>query len=95
MKGLKIFFPPFDTIVCDPLLKKYFFDYKTKSAAKEIAIGSYGVIIEKYMPPKSALFLHNKNIVAIYLNGRLSLNKVKIKKLEVIFEWEKYKDGLK
>ena len=85
MKGLEIFFPPFDTIVCDPLLKKYFFKYKTESPAKEIAIGSYGVIVEKFMPKKSALFLHNKNIVAIYLNGKLSINKLKVKSLATLF----------
>ena len=96
MKGLEIFFPPFDTIVCDPELEKYFVDHTEKIEPGKNMMGGYAIIVEKYLPENSALFLDkDKNIVAIYLNGRLSLNKVKIKKLEVIFEWEKYKDGLK
>lgn len=94
MKGLEIFFPPFNTIVCDHLIEKYFVDHIPKSTSKEISIGGYNVIVEKCLPENSALFLdQDKNIVAIYLNGRLSFNKVKIKKLEVIFKWEKYKKG--
>ncbi|MCK4822996.1 hypothetical protein KA005_44960, partial [bacterium] len=78
-------FPPFDTIVCDPLLKKYFFKYKTESPAKEIAIGSYGVIVEKFMPKKSALFLQDRNIVAVYHKGKLVFDKIKVKKLTTVF----------
>lgn len=82
MKGLEIFFPPFDTIVCDPLLSKSFlYDNKEKPGT----ILGYGLLIEKYMPENSALFLHDKNIVAIYLNGRLTFDKIKLKKLSTLF----------
>ena len=95
MKGLEIFFPPFSTIVCDHVIKKYFSSHIPESKPKKISIGGYNVIVEKWLPKNSALFLdEDKNIVAIYLNGRLSFNKVKIKKLEVVFEWLKYKDEL-
>ena len=70
MKGLEMFFPPFDTIVCDPLLYKYFL--YDKEPKPDIKILGYNVIIEEYMPPHSALFLHDKIIVAVYLCGRLS-----------------------
>ena len=93
MKGLEIFFPPFDTIVCDPELEKHFVDHKIEPG--RYMMGNYIVIVEKCMPENSALFLDkDKNIVAIYLSGRLSFNEAKIKKLEVVFEWEKYKDRL-
>ena len=94
MKGIEIFFPPFDTIVCDKELET-FFSY-AKHFPGKLNASDYALIVEKYLPEKSALFLdQDKNIVAIYLNGRLSFNKAKIKKLEVVFEWEKYKGGLK
>ena len=93
MKALEIFFPPFDTIVCDPELEKYFVDHTEKIEPGKNMMGGYAVIVEKHLPENSALFLQDKNIVAIYLNGRLSFNKAKIKKLEVIFEWEKYIKG--
>lgn len=85
MKGLEIFFPPFDTIVCDPLLKKYLVSGMTEATSKAASIGGFNLTIEEYMPPNSAIFLRDKNIVAVYLNGRLSLNKVKIKNIETLF----------
>lgn len=83
MKRLEIFFPPFETIVMDPGLEKYF----GYGPLKEIGITyEYNVIVEKYMPLHSALFLDkDKNIVAIYLNGRLSIDRIKLKKLEPVF----------
>ena len=83
MKGLEIFFPPFDTIVCDPELAT-FFDYAKNFPAK-IDIGGYALTIEEYMPKKSALFLQDRNIVAVYHKGKLVFDKIKVKKLTTVF----------
>lgn len=85
MRKLEINFPPFDSIVCDPLLEKYFVYDEKKLAPEKINVFGYAVIIENYMPEKSALFLHDKNIVAIYQDGKLVFDKIKIKNMEAIF----------
>ncbi|MCK4792092.1 MAG: hypothetical protein KAV87_50655 [Desulfobacteraceae bacterium] len=85
MKGLEIFFPPFDTIVCDPELEKYFVDHTKRIEPGKNMMGGYAIVVEKYMPPTSALFLQNKNIVAIYHKGRLVFDKTKVKKLTTVF----------
>jgi len=84
MKKLEISFPPFDSIVCDSELEKYF-AYDKKPKHEKINVFGYSIIIEKYMPPKSALFLHDKNIVAIFQDGKLVFDKIKIKNMETIF----------
>lgn len=81
MKGLEIFFPPFATIVLNPELEEYFV-----TEPEETSISGYNVIVEKYMPENSALFLDKDNsIVAIYLDGRLSFDRPKLKMLEPVF----------
>ena len=84
MQRLEISFPPFDTIVCDPELEKYF-AYGEKVEPEKINIIGYAVIVRKWMPSNSAVFLHGRNVVAIYLDGKVAFDKIKTKVMEVTF----------
>ena len=81
IRDIGINFPPFDTIVLDPELEK-FFGY---GPLKEIGITDYAVVVEKYMPLHSALFLRDKKIVAIYHKGSLVFDEGKLINLTILF----------
>jgi len=87
-------FPQFDSILCDPLLKEHFvYDEKVKPKKVLLCnhqgmvsnIGDYSLIVEKFMPPNSALFLFKKKVVGVYREGSVVTSKKLIEEQEKQF----------